>query len=134
MVCYDADSRPATDSLACFAQAITADPAADVFHQSSRFRFQTSRTSGPLRQIRDVVCDASALRANRFVLGFEIPRLANRSSRTRAIKRAAASLVYAHVTAIPVASLDQADMPDTIRGIIDQAARWFAGPARITRT
>lgn len=170
MVCYDADSRPAMDSLACFAWAITANPAVDVFHQSSRFRFETNRTSGPSRQIRDVLFDASALRANRFVLGFEIPRLANRSSGTRAIKRAAASLVYAHVTghglcvrlsllqrlplparspledmhysfilnsrglpAIPVAALDQADVPDTVRGVIDQAARWFAGPARITR-
>lgn len=169
MVCYDADSRPAADSLACFTRAIMTNPAADVFHQSSRFRGERPGTRGFRGRSRAIVREASALRANRFVLGFEIPRLAGRSAQ-RPAKRAAASLVYAHVTghglcvrlsllqrlpfparspledmhysfilnsrgmpAIPVASLDEADVPDTIGGIVGQAARWFAGPARISR-
>src|ERR1019366_2549677 len=87
LVCYDADSRPPVDSLARFTQAIAGNPGADVFHQSSRFEFRPPRRPG-----------AGALRANRFVLGFEIPRLVNRSARVSAVKRALCSGVYAHVT------------------------------------
>lgn len=36
--------------------------------------------------------------ANRFVLGYEIPRLLNRSARVSAVRRALCSGVYAHVT------------------------------------
>jgi hypothetical protein len=77
LVCYDADSRPPKDSLACFAQAIKDSPGADVFHQSSRFeyRFPAPRPTAGLARLAAAACDAGALRANRFVLGFEIPRL-----------------------------------------------------------
>jgi hypothetical protein len=100
LVCYDADSRPPQCSLGCFTSAIAESPEVDVFHQSSRFE---SRPSGPaagglVTRLRLAICDAGALRANRFVLGFEIPRLINRSPRASAIKRAACSGVYAHVT------------------------------------
>ncbi len=44
------------------------------------------------------VCGAGALRANRFVLGYEIPRLLNRSAQVSAVRRALCSGVYAHVT------------------------------------
>ena len=100
LVCYDADSRPPPDSLACFVRAIADNPGADVFHQSSRFESRLShRTAGGLRtRIRQAGSGASALRANRFVLGFEIPRLLNCSLRANRFKRAACSFVYAHVT------------------------------------
>jgi cellulose synthase/poly-beta-1,6-N-acetylglucosamine synthase-like glycosyltransferase len=100
LICYDADSRPPLDSLTRFTHAIAGNPAADVFHQSSRFALRPSQSirAGPLRRIRAAVCDAGALRANRFVLGFEIPRLLNRSAQASTIKRALCSGVYAHVT------------------------------------
>jgi Glycosyl transferase family group 2 len=100
LVCYDADSRPPPDSLTQFAQAIADNPGADVFHQSSRFEFRLSQrpAGGPFSRLRAAVCDAGALRANRFVLGFEIPRLLNRSAQVGAVKRALCSGVYAHVT------------------------------------
>jgi cellulose synthase/poly-beta-1,6-N-acetylglucosamine synthase-like glycosyltransferase len=99
LICYDADSRPPADSLNRFAYAIATHPEADVFHQSSRFELRARRTRGsPLETLSRIVCDAGALRANRFVLGFEIPRLTNRSAEVSGIKRAACSGVYAHVT------------------------------------
>jgi hypothetical protein len=98
LACYDADSRPPLDSLARFTRAIAGHPGADVFHQSSRFEARRRPTAGPLRQLRAAVCDAGALRANRFVLGFELPRLLNRSGQASVIKRALCSGVYAHVT------------------------------------
>jgi Glycosyl transferase family group 2 len=95
-VCYDADSRPPVDSLDWFAAAIASNPAADVFHQSSRFELRLQ--SLVPKRLCAVVCDAGALRANRFVLGFEIPRLLNRSPQASAVKRALCAGVYAHVT------------------------------------
>ena len=99
LVCYDADSRPPLDSLARFTRAIDGHPGADVFHQSSRFELRaSSRPPGRCAALRAAVCDAGALRANRFVLGFELPRLLNRSGQVSALKRALCSGVYAHVT------------------------------------
>ncbi|HEY2576892.1 MAG TPA: glycosyltransferase family 2 protein [Streptosporangiaceae bacterium] len=171
LVCYDADSRPPLDSLACFTQAIADSPGADVFHQSSRFECR-SRPAGPLLRgwPRVAVCDAGALRANRFVLGFEIPRLLNRSEQATTVKRALCSGVYAHVTGhglcvrlsllenlpfparspledmhysfilgsrglpmIAVPSLDAAEVPATVMAQVQQAARWFFGPARVAQ-
>jgi hypothetical protein len=100
LVCYDADSRPPKDSLACFAQAIKGNPGVHVFHQSSRFEYRSPapRPTSRLARLAVAVCDAGALRANRFVLGFEIPRLLNRSPQAGAVKRALCTGVYAHVT------------------------------------
>jgi hypothetical protein len=99
-VCYDADSRPPLDSLARITAAINRNPTADVFHQSSRFELRPPRRREPRLQmrLRLATCGAGALRANRFVLGFEIPRLVNRSAQAGAIKRVLCSGVYAHVT------------------------------------
>ncbi|HZM82421.1 MAG TPA: hypothetical protein VFC19_42420 [Candidatus Limnocylindrales bacterium] len=173
LVCYDADSRPPLDSLAHFEAAIAANDDADVFHQSSRFDLRESVTPAGvtgLRQLSRAVCEGGALRANRFVLGFEIPRLINRSAKVGRLKRAACSYVYAHVTGhglcvrlsflldnplptkspledmqysfglgsrdipmVPVASLDRAAVPDTIAAQVEQASRWFFGPARALR-
>jgi hypothetical protein len=172
LVCYDADSRPPLDSLARFAQAIAGNPGADVFHQSSRFEFRPPPlpAAGFLGRLRAAVCDAGALRANRFVIGFEIPRLINRSAQVSAIKRALCSGVYAHVTGhglcvrlslqetlpfparsaledmhysfilgsrglpmVAVPSLDAAEVPGTVTAQVQQAARWFFGPARFAR-
>jgi Glycosyltransferase like family 2 len=172
LACYDADSRPPPDSLACFTEAIAANPRADVFHQSSRFEFRPRQrpAAGLLHRLRAAVCDAGALRANRFVLGFEIPRLLNGSGQASAIKRALCSGVYAHVTGhglcvrlsllehlpfparspledmhysfilgsrrlpmVPVPARDVAEVPDSVTAQVQQAARWFFGPARFAR-
>ena len=94
-VCYDADSRPPLNSLNSFAAAIESNPAADVFHQSARFELRPE--SLVPKRLR-AICDAGALRANRFVLGFEIPRLINRSPQAGTVKQALCAGVYAHVT------------------------------------
>jgi hypothetical protein len=100
LVCYDADSRPPRDSLTRFGTAIVQHPDTDIFHQSSRFESRPRERAGwpAVNWLRLSVCDAGALRANRFVLGFEIPRLLNRSVPSSAIKRALCAGVYAHVT------------------------------------
>jgi hypothetical protein len=170
LTCYDADSRPPLDSLARFTRAIEGHPGADVFHQSSRFESRQQPAAGPLRRARAAVCDAGSLRANRFVLGFELPRLLNRSGQASALKRALCSGVYAHVTGhglcvrlsllerlpfparspledmhysfilgsrglpmVPVPSLDSAEVPGSVTAQVQQAARWFFGPARFAR-
>jgi Glycosyl transferase family group 2 len=170
LACYDVDSRPPLDSLARFTRAVEDHPGADVFHQSSRFESRRQPDAGPLRRVRAAVCDAGALRANRFVLGFELPRLLNRSGQVSALKRALCSGVYAHVTGhglcvrlsllerlpfparspledmhysfilcsrglpmVPVPSLDSAEVPATVTAQVQQAARWFFGPARFAR-
>ncbi len=100
LVCYDADSRPPKSSLGDFAQAIHATPSARVFHQSSTFALavHSRRDTTLLRRAAFAVCDGGALRANRFVLGFEIPRLRNRSDAVSPRKQWLSSFVYAHVT------------------------------------
>jgi hypothetical protein len=170
LTCYDADSLPPLDSLARFTRAIEGHLGADVFHQSSRFESRQQPAAGPLRRLRAAVCDAGALRANRFVLGFELPRLLNRSGQASALKRALCSGVYAHVTGhglcvrlsllerlpfparspledmhysfilgsrglpmVPVPSLDSAEVPGSVTAQVQQAARWFFGPARFAR-
>lgn len=174
LVCYDADSRPPADSLDQFARTVATHPQADVFHQSSRFELRHHpHRPAPERWGRGAawkVCDGGALRANRFVLGFEVPRLLNRTTAAPTWKRWACSYVYAHITGhglcirlsalralplparcpledmhysvilcsrglpmVPVASLDQAEVPDTPTAQLQQAARWFFGPARALR-
>jgi cellulose synthase/poly-beta-1,6-N-acetylglucosamine synthase-like glycosyltransferase len=99
VVVYDADSRPPLDSLAGFDLAIDANPEVSVFHQSSAFELRADAfTPRVWRCIGRWICDGGALRANRFVTGFEIPRLRNRSEALSALKRSACSFVYAHVT------------------------------------
>lgn len=101
MLCYDADSRPANTSLDDFVAVIAAHPDVDVFHQSSRFELRSpgqpngSQTLPKL--VGRAVVDAGALRANRFVLAYELPRLLNRC-RPRGLHREASALVYTHVT------------------------------------
>jgi hypothetical protein len=171
MVCYDVDSRPPLDTLACFENAIAEHPAVSVFHQSSRFGLRSApRRTGPASWLRHAVADSGALRANRFVLAYEIPRLLNRSGSTSAVKRRLCSFVYTHVTGhglcvrlsllerlpfparspledmhysfilgtrnepmLPIASLDRAEVPASVRAQIEQAARWFVGPGRFAQ-
>jgi len=167
LVCYDIDSRPPADSLAQFAEAIGANPDVSVFHQSSRFEL---RQSGPRPPLSVLIGEGAALRANRFVAGFELPRLRNRSSAVSERRRKVCSGVYAHITGhglcirlalvldlpfpskspledmqysfylgsrdvamVAVPSLDEAEVPSSICGHVDQAARWFFGPARFAR-
>lgn len=101
LVCYDADSRPLVNSLACFDAAIAQHPSVDVFHQSSCFELrqdEIAAATGSIRWLRQAVADAGALRANRFVLAYEVPRLINRSSAARWLKQQLCSYVYTHVT------------------------------------
>jgi len=101
LVCYDADSRPPLDSLDYFEYAIVGHPDVDVFHQSSRFELrEPPRTvsRSPVSWLPHMIADSGALRANRFVLGYEIPRLLNRSTLVSRVKRKLSSCVYAHVT------------------------------------
>jgi hypothetical protein len=169
LVCYDADSRPPLDSLDRFEQTIATSGEASVFHQSARFELRTTQ-AGQRRGFRSWlsrgVGEGAALRANRFVSGFEIPRLLNRSTAVGRLKRRLCSGVYAHVTGhglcvrlsllldlpfptrspledmqysfylgsrnlamVPVANLDCAEVPRTVSGQVDQAARWFFGPS-----
>ena len=169
LLCYDADSRPPLDSLAWFEEAIARHPNASVFHQSSRFELRQppQPRHGVAAWLQRAVADSGTLRANRFVLGYEIPRLLNRSAMTGALKRKLCSFVYAHVTGhglcvrvsllralplpeqspledmhysfvlgsrnfpmVPIPSLDCAEVPAALRIQVQQAARWFFGPAR----
>lgn len=101
LVVYDADSRPPLDSLACFERAIVEHPEVNVFHQSSRFELRAkshNQKRGLLAQLRWAIADSGALRANRFVLGYEIPRLLNRTDIAAAWKRRLSGFVYTHVT------------------------------------
>lgn len=101
LVCYDADSRPPFDSLACFENSIVRYPDVDVFHQSSRFELRQIEARGKVAVaswVQRVIADSGALRANRFVLACEIPRLLNSSSISGALKRRVSSYVYSHVT------------------------------------
>src|SRR5579859_5283326 len=95
LLCYDADSRPPLDSLDHFERAIHDFGDVSVFHQSSGFEL---RQLPPTRAGFGWLGEGAALRANRFVLGFEIPRLVNRSAAAGRLKRWLCSYVYAHVT------------------------------------
>jgi Glycosyltransferase like family 2 len=96
VLCYDADSRPSPASLAQFAAAATRHPGVDVFHQSSRFELRAR----PAKAGRwwTAILDAGALRANRFVLAYELPRLLNRSPDATPVRRGIGALTYTHVT------------------------------------
>ncbi len=94
VVVYDADSRPPLDALARFEHAIATHSEASVFHQSSTFELRAAgHTRHGLAGLGRLVCDGGALRANRFVTGFEIPRLLNRSAGAPRYKRSACSYV-----------------------------------------
>jgi hypothetical protein len=94
IVVYDVDSRPTAAALCEIAASLRAHPDADVFHQSSRFEVRDRRGPGWSR----VVADAGALRANRFVMSTELPRLLNRDPRASPVRRALASVTYGHVS------------------------------------
>lgn len=101
LLCYDADSLPPLDSLAHIQTAIAQYPDVSVFHQSSRFDLRHNTMNSDPRltgRVLQTVAEAGALRANRFVLGFELPRLLNRSALVGPWKRWLCSYVYAHVT------------------------------------
>jgi cellulose synthase/poly-beta-1,6-N-acetylglucosamine synthase-like glycosyltransferase len=101
LVCYDADSRPPLDSLDRFERTVAKFGSASVFHQSARFELRSSQSAcgrGIRSWLSHGVGEGAALRANRFVLGFEIPRLINRSAAVGRLKRWLCACVFAHVT------------------------------------
>lgn len=170
VVVYDADSRPPFSALDDFDRAIRTNPSVDVFHQSSKFELRTGAGAGKatwLNSCAQSLLESGALRANRFVLSYELPRLLARNGARGRFRRFMSSYVYTHVTGhglcvkarllvkrpfpsrspledmhysfilgshntamVPVASLDSAEVPDTLRGQFDQAMSWFQGPAR----
>lgn len=101
MLCYDVDSRPPQSTLGELRWAIGHWPRAQVFQQSSRFELRHGLPGrDPSRWRRWpllALCDAGALRANRFVLGFELPRLISRADLGCGLVRKLRSAIYAHV-------------------------------------
>ena len=94
VVVYDADSRPPRDSLHAFAGAATAHRSVSVFHQSARFEVRAA----DLSHWENALAQAGALRANRFVLAYELPRLRGRSPDAGGLRRRVARLTYGHVS------------------------------------
>lgn len=93
IVVYDIDSRPPPDSLAAFARAALAEPRTPIFHQSARFEVRDD-VSG----LRRLMAEGAALRANRYVVAYELPRLMSRRAHTASPRRAAAAATFGHVT------------------------------------
>lgn len=93
VVVYDADSRPPRGSLSEFAALAAAHPYVNVFHQSARFEVR-----GRPGALQRALADAGALRANRFVLAYELPRLLSRAPAASRRRRLAARLTYGHVS------------------------------------
>lgn len=91
---YDADSRPPRASLAALAHAAARHSDVDVFHQSARFEVRDTQ----LPSFERAVAHAGALRANRFVLAYELPRLRSRSPQAHRLGRRAAANTYGHVS------------------------------------
>lgn len=94
VVVYDADSRPPHESLRAFARAATAYPAVNVFHQSALFEVRAP----DLSRWERALAHAGALRANRFVMAYELPRLRSRSPDAGRLRRRIARLTYGHVS------------------------------------
>jgi hypothetical protein len=94
IVVYDADSRPPNGSLSAFAEAATHHPDVHVFHQSARFEVRGTH----LCRFERAAAHAGALRANRFVLAYELPRLRSRAPRASQIRRRTAALTYGHIS------------------------------------
>jgi len=91
---YDADSRPPRNSLRVLLGEVANHDDVPIFHQSARFELRRHRT----RSILDAIAGAGALRANRFVVSYEIPRLLNRSPGAGPMRRTLSLVTYGHVT------------------------------------
>ena len=97
-IVYDADSRPQLDSFHKFLQAINKYPKCNVFHQSSEFEARHLKIEGSIHSnINALLADSSALRANRFVLGFELPRLIRYKHKKLSMPQRP-SYTYTHIT------------------------------------
>jgi hypothetical protein len=94
VVVYDADSRPPHESLPTFAAAAAAHPDVSVFHQSARFEVRDV----DLSMWENALAQGGALRANRFVLAYELPRLRSRSPGAGVLRRWIAGMTYGHVS------------------------------------
>jgi cellulose synthase/poly-beta-1,6-N-acetylglucosamine synthase-like glycosyltransferase len=73
---YDADSRPNLQVLPYLASLIKANQHINVYQQSSIFYHSTKQKWN----VKDIFLMANAMRANRFVYAYEIPRLRNKLS------------------------------------------------------
>lgn len=91
---YDIDSRPASSAVQSMVRTSIAFPMVDVFQLSSRFRLAMPAPKAFTR----FVTDAGALRANRYVLSSELPKLLNRHPGTSPLRRIISRFSYAHIT------------------------------------
>lgn len=92
---YDADSRPNLQVFSYLASLIKTNPYIDVYQQSSIFSHKTKQKWS----FKDIFLMANAMRANRFVYAYEIPRLINKLSYYSgkiSFKYIAGLVTYAH--------------------------------------
>jgi len=92
---YDVDSRPHSRTLECFWSTYQARSSARVFQQSSLFTLN-SLEEKRLGYVKRPFLKANAIRATRFVLGYEIPRLRRRLCFYRGDSSLIGRLTYAH--------------------------------------
>jgi len=93
---YDADSRPHESTLKYFAQSLRLQPNIRAFQQSALFVFRGESGGGWFNRF---LLRGSAVRATRFVLAFEIPRLLNKLAfynRSSLLRRLVGMWTYAH--------------------------------------
>ena len=95
---YDVDSRPPWNTLDCFVRAIEQNPHASVFHQSAHFELRGRPGNTAWAKLLHIMADSGALRASRYVLAYELPRLIGRSQATNPWSRLVRSWVYTHIT------------------------------------
>ncbi|WP_345579915.1 hypothetical protein [Nonomuraea rosea] len=93
VVVYDVDSRPEAGSLHAFRSAAAKYRWVNVFHQSARFEMRMTPQTFDER-----IADAGALRANRFVLSMELPRLLARRPDAGRLRSLLARWTYGKVT------------------------------------
>jgi cellulose synthase/poly-beta-1,6-N-acetylglucosamine synthase-like glycosyltransferase len=93
---YDADSRPDLSSLQEARQQARNYPTVSIFQQSARFHVPEIAGSprGPWRR---ALLESAALRANRFVLSYEWPRLENRAPDQPLHRRVSSRYIFANV-------------------------------------
>ncbi len=95
---YDADSRPNLRTFEHLARLYELHPTVRVFQQSSIFDLSAEK-AGFVESLVRLFLKANAVRANRFVFAYEIPRLLNRLAYYRGgpvIARAVGMVTYAH--------------------------------------
>ena len=95
MVVYDIDSRPDPTSIDALRSSAAQWPHVSLFQQSSRFLLE--KWDVRLPRYQRILADAGALRANRFVMSTELPRLLARRPTSSFWQRMSSRLSYGHL-------------------------------------